>query len=365
MTMQRVLLPLMVVLVAVGSPAAGEDEPGRPCDRVILVLLGGGRLEEMSDAERMPALTALAEDGFAVALEAAVDRPHAASVELLTGRTPDVTSAAHERPRHPTLFELTRHARDLPREQVWFVSHEGGDALRLAHSLDPAFGVSAAPSVAHGDGAFGEPLHPVLASFGRPLPTEEEAWRVLRGLRVRSRQAVGPWLPKEVDAATPEAERLERAVLRELDRRAALVRGPNPRDQRALRSAMTVLDVHRPVLTVVRLGDLRGAGEERAERLAATDRSLAAFRTFVAADPALASGTAVLVVGETPPPRSVSEGTRRVLLVGAGAGLRTTRRRGERPAPTVRDLAPTVLQLLGVDATAASGRVLDEILAGN
>ena len=250
-------------------------------------------------------------------------------------------------------MERVRRARSLPREAVWFVSYDGGDALHLAWSEDPAYGRSAAPSICEAEGAFATPLAPLLETLGRPVPTEDGTWTLLRGLRRMGQETLGARLPESVDAASAEAERVERALLAEIDRRAGLVRGPLPRDAKALAAARTVLAVHRPVLTVVRLGDLTLAREDalRPPFLRAEDEALAALHRAMPKDGRL------IVVGEPYHPGGEAAGEpSRVGLVAVGGDLR----REGRGRGRLADVAATVLALLGApgEAPGTSTRLL-------
>jgi hypothetical protein len=336
----------LVLLAALGAPAAAE-EPAR-VDHVVLVALGGGVTSaDMTDETRMPWLAGAASVHLALSAEAT--RPHAGAIELLTGRPDPRAGGGHPRPEHPTLMERVREQGNLPAEQVWFVSYDGGDALALAYSSDGAFGRPVGPSVCTAEGAFGAPLAPLLETLGRPVPTPDATWDLLRGLRRLGAGRLGARLPETVDAASPAAERVERALLAEIDRRAALVRGPVARDVRALGAAGTVLAVHRPVLTVVRLGDLTLVREDadRPPRLAAEDAALAALQRVIERETGPARRAVLLVVGEPyhaggPPGRAAA--TVGLAVVGG-------RSRGRRSGKgRLAEVAPAVLSLLGLEA---------------
>ena len=201
-------------------------------------------------------------------------------------------------------MEYVRHDRKLPAEKVWYVSFEGGDHLHLATSTDAAYGVAAAPSVATGVGAFAGPLARFLEDRGRPDPVEDDAWAVLRKLRLLGREARRSWLPQDLDAGLPSAERVERALLRELDRKRhpALLKQTHPttpRDEQAIRAALTVLAVHRPVLTVIRLGEAERAVhsfDEYRAVLAHADEGLGRLEDAVAADEQMRGKTTFVVL---------------------------------------------------------------------
>lgn len=341
---------LLLLLVAVGVPA-GAEEPGR-VDHVVLVMLGGGvTAADMTDEARMPWLADTASVQLALSSEAT--RPHAGAIELLTGHPEPRSGGGHPRPERPTLMERVREQGDLPAEQTWFVSYDSGDALVLAHSTDPAFGRAVSPAVCTAEGAFGAPLAPLLETLGRPVPTPDATWGLLRGLRVRGAGRLGARLPETVDAAQPDAERVERALLAEIDRRAALVRGPVARDVRALGAAGTVLAVHRPALIVVRLGDLTLAREDavRPPLLAAEDAALAALHRVIERETGSARRTVLLVVGEPYHPGG-REGRAAATV---GLAVVGERLRGPRSGKgRLVDVAPTVLSLLGLE-TGSSG----------
>jgi hypothetical protein len=376
---RRLLLPA-ILLAALAPPvprvqARGGAAAAAPAHVVLVVLGGGVRREDMRDGKRMPVLAAMAARGWAVEdVASGAPNAYAAEGRLLTGRREVLDAARGARPVWPTVAEQARAALDLPAEKVWFVSYEGGPRLHLAHSTDPHLGAARAPSVAWGQGAFAQPLAGFLQAFGRPLPVEPQAWKLLEGLRGLSRKAVSTWLPPGVGAGRPSAERVERALLRELDRKALLLPAADPRDAQALRAARTVLEVHHPVLTVILLGEA-----ERAEAsyrdylaaLAADDAALGRLRDAVEADASLAGRTTFVVVadrGRDAKPDAkgrlpAGDDSRQRGFVAAvldGPGL--ARRRGRAPPRTLEDVAPTVARLLGFDMPEAQGHPWADLL---
>lgn len=368
--MNRLRLALLLSALLLLGPAAsvqargGKAKKPRPPafpSHVVLVIVGGGvRTQDLLDETLMPTVAAMASSGHVVRkVVSNASNGYTAAARLLTGSTRAVDGSAKSRPALPTLCEIVRAQRELPREKVWFVSFEGGDQLHLAHSSDAHHGAVFAPSIAYGQGAFAQPLASFLETLGRPVPLEPETWTQLRRLRLLSRTARRAYLPTEVDAGLPNAERVERALLRELDRKALLNRGPNPRDEQATRAARTVLEVHRPTLTVIRYGE---AGQAQASYaayravLAANDRGLARLRKAVLDDARMAGRTTFVVVtdrgrNEKPDAKgrlgaddaSKQRGTVAVVIDGPGLA-RKPRLKGPR---SIDDLAPTIAYLLG------------------
>ena len=370
------LAPPPAEVVARGGKAAGGAGPAFPRHVVLVVLGGGVRTADLRDVDLMPNLVALAAEGRLVddVVSGAPDA-YAAAARILTGRADAVDGAAKSRPRWPTIAERVRAERDLPAEKVWFVSFEGGDRLHLAWSDHPEHGAVVGPSTTYGHGPFGQPLRPFLEVLGRPLPMEPEAWTLLRGLRGISREAASIWLPASVDAGLPRSEGVERALLRELDRKALLNTSPGPRDEEAIRAALTVLEVHRPVLTVVLLGEAEQAQASYAAYravLGAADAGLGRLRAAVAADSEMAGATTFVVVpdrgrNEAPDAKGrlgaddASKGRGRVAAVLAGPGL--ARRPGRLGPRALEDLAPTIGHLLGVAVPDATGTAWGPLLA--
>ena len=147
-----------------------------------------------------------------------------------------------------------------------------------------------------------------------------------------------------------------------------LNRGPNPRDEEAIRATLTVLAAHRPVLTVVLLGEAEQAQASYASYravLAANDAGLKRIQKAVAADPAMTGKTTFVVVadrgraqkpdekgrlGEAP----AAKKGRFVGVVIHGPGLvRRPRLQGPR---SLDDLCPTIGHLLGVETPHATGQ---------
>lgn len=375
MIVRRLCLTLLLVGAAGGVVGAKEKAPKFP-EHVVVVIVGGGvRAADFGDAKTMPRLKALMDRGRVVKkVQAGAPDPYSATMRILTGRNETIEAAKLPRSAYPTLMEYVRHDRKLPAEKVWYVSFEGGDHLHLATSTDAAYGVAAAPSVATGVGAFAGPLARFLEDRGRPDPVEDDAWAVLRKLRLLGREARRSWLPQDLDAGLPSAERVERALLRELDRKRhpALLKQTHPttpRDEQAIRAALTVLAVHRPVLTVIRLGEAERAVhsfDEYRAVLAHADEGLGRLEDAVAADEQMRGKTTFVVLpdlGRNEKPDAegrlgaddASKQRTRVSVVFAGPGLRR-RGRVEGDA-SLDDVCPSVAWLLGARAPAANGRV--------
>jgi len=358
----------------------GKDEPTvAPASRhLVLLLLGGGvRATDVLDASRMPTAAALAEQGLkADALPAPRSNAYLSLRDLLTGRADEAEEPGRPRTAWPTLFEHVREqAADLASQRgdaVWFVEADSVDGPGLSCSTHVAYGPTLAARTVRGDGAFAEPLKGFLEQMGRPLPVPEHVWPLVRRLRGVNRKAVGPFLPDDVDSGSPEAERVERAVLQEIDRKAAFLKAANPADEKATRAALTILAVHRPRLLVVRLTGAE-VGQQSAEAyfeaLRQADQALARLRGAIAADPLLATTTALAVATEmgrnAKPDASGGLGAteespsrRRALLVVAGPGIRP----GAKPkgGGALQDVAPTLARWLGASMPHAAGRVWEE-----
>jgi hypothetical protein len=371
------LFVIVALLGAVGGPdARAADPPLAAPEHVVLVIVGGGvRAKDLLDGALLPAVKALAAEGTTVdAVASPKDNPWLAARDLLTGRSDEPDAPGKPVPAHPTVFEFLRAAGKTPAEQVWFVSPAGGDDLALAASTHAAFGPALGARTAHGDGAFGEPMKAFLDDLGRPVPVPETVWPLLRRLRGLNRDAAGPFLPDDVDAGSVAAERVERAVLTELDRRSLLVKGANPADQRALRAAHTLLVVHRPRLLVVRLTVGESAQESVAAYQAAlrvADQGVERLRAAVLADPLLAARTAFVVATDTgrnakPSARGTldaddeSPERRTAVVVLGGAGIRPGGK--VKGARALVDVVPTLGRLLGVPTPGVTGRAWDEVL---
>jgi hypothetical protein len=358
-----------------GDPAAAE--PRGTCERVVLVVFGGGvRTKEfLGRPDLCPTVQAIGAAGCASAGWRAAGADHEAAVEgFLTGRAAGVTTGegAH-RPAWPTLLEAARKGLSLRKEDVWYASYADGDALGLAASGSGDV-AGFAPSIAAGDGPFSEALRPLFALYGRPNPTKERAWGLLASMRAATtfeRTGAG----RAGSGAGAEDARLERALLEEVDRRAVGLSGPAALDARAVRAAIAVLRVFRPRLLVVRLGQADAAHRDLAtywDVLKRNDAELARLRAEIAGDPALRDGTALLVcpeIGRDAAQNAVggfdhddgSADATTVALVAEGAGIR----RGATPRgkPDLRDVAPTVARLLGFAMPTAEGVAREELLA--
>ncbi len=374
------------VAVALGLALPASPDPARPsstrCEHVVLVILGGGvRSQEMlRRPDLCPTLAAIRAAGFGSdGWAAGGGDPTEATKAILCGRASPVATPGRVRPPWPTLFERVRKDRGLGPDAAWFASFADGEALDLATSDHADHGPAFGPRLTYGDGPFGEPLRGLFRLFGRPNPTTERTWSHLESLRtVTARTSLARGIGAG-PAALPEALRLERALLEEVDRRAADLGGAAPLDARAVRAGITVLRVFRPVLLVIRLGQAdvgRTSVAAYEEVLRRDDAELGRLRADLAADPVLARTTALVVTGDLgrDAQRNAEGGYGRsdgsveqttVAVVGEGPGLR----RGAVPKGPhgTKDLAPTLARLLGVawpsaDGDAAAGGVREELL---
>lgn len=379
----RALGALWALVALAAVPAAVRVGEGGPAParaaRVVLVVLGGGvrAADVLGRADLTPTVRGIAQagfgaDGWAVGGADPVDATEA----VLTGRDVAVETPGRVRPRWPTLMEAVRRGLSLAPTDVWYASFADGEALELAASDHPDHGARFAPSLAVGDGPFGEPLRPLFALYGRPNPTAPRAWELLAGLRGASSVEAARRLGVPVDSkGAAEALRIERALLEEVDRRSRDLAGPAALDVRALRAAVSVLRLFRPRLVVVRLGQADVASKDLYaywDVLKRVDAELTRLRAAVAEDPELRATTNLVVVGDLGRDARQnaaggygrSDGSpdqTRTFCVGVGPGLRKgASPRGKRAA---RDVAPTLAALLGASMPTAEGAVLDELLA--
>ncbi len=367
----------MVLGLRSGPPPVARADAGAESAAVVLVILGGGvRSRDMLDPNVMPTLCRLGQEGVTVD-RVRSDAPDAwaAAARILTGADEALDGAARQPPGFPTLMEYVRDAGASGRDDVWYVSFDAGtETDRLSCSTHPEFGSALAPSTAPEGGSFAGPLGGLLERMGRPIPIQEEAWAPLRAMRAASREAASIWLPADVDAGLAAAERVERALLRELDRRSLLNEGPNPRDELAWRAVCTILDIHAPRLLVVRLGEAEVAAVDVVRYravLAANDQGLARTVDSIASHPKLAGRTTLVVLAdrgrdekEHAPGRLAetdrSSSRRDVALVAWGAGLLS--RKKPRGALRLEDVCPTLGALLGVATPHVQGRAWGEVL---
>ncbi|MFM8979703.1 MAG: hypothetical protein ACKOSS_04485 [Planctomycetia bacterium] len=364
--------------LAVGGTGLRAAPPAREpaVRRVVLLVLGGGvRASDLLARDLMPGVAAHAAAGLrAEALPTQRETAWLGLRDLLTGREDEPAAAGRPGTLHPTLFEALRAQPGVRAEDAWLVDASAGEEPGLACSSHPSFGRPLAARTAAGEGSFGTPLAPFLEQVGRPLPVEEPVWPLLRRLREVNRQAAGPFLPPELAAGLAEGERVERAVLAEIDRKAAFIKAASVGDEQATRAALTVLGVHRPRLLVLRLVGAE-AGQQGVpayeEALRQADQAYQRLRAAVAADPVLAASTVLGVATETGRnARAAASGAlgmdeegpaRRqaaCFLVGPGLKAGCRPKAGARPA----DVAPTLARLLGCELPGAQGRAWEECL---
>jgi hypothetical protein len=375
--LRTALCGVLLALLALGGPASARAAPPAPAaKRVVLVVFGGGvRTKELlARPDLLPTVQAIAKAGFSSAGWAAAGADHEDAVEgILTGRRVPVVSPGRVRPTWPTVLEYARKA-GFSRTDVWYASYVGGEALTLATSDHEGHGDAFAPSLAWGEGPFGEPMKDLFRIFGRPDPTTPRTWAWLERLRgATAKEAAGRMARGDVEAK--EALRLEKALLEEVDRRAADIGGAGALDARAIRAAITVLRLWRPRLLVVRLGQADVAHQSLAaygDVLQRDDAELARLRAEIASDPALATSTSLLLVpelGRNAAPNALggldhddgSADVTRVAVVGEGPAWR--KGASLRAPLDVRDLVPTIGRFLGFATPHAEGVVREDLLA--
>ena len=365
----------LVTFAAAPRPVVGDGET-EVSKRVVFVILGGGvRSRDMQDDERMPNLARWVKEGlFVERVESGAQDATDGTSRLLTGRA-DALPDPSEAPVHPTLMEVVRADLSLDAHACWYVSFEGAEALKLAASTHERYGPGVAPAVTHGAGPFGEALSDFFETRSRPYPLDDRQAELLQGLRAANVSARGNRLPPAARSlGTERLAQIERVLLAELDARNLYQRGAAVRDRQALRCAETVLTVHRPVLTVVRLGEAEKA--ERSEReyfdvLRENDERLALVRQEIEKDPEMAAHTLWVIAADRGRNRRASEdGALRadersadreeVAVLFSGRPLaRRARVKGTR---STLDVAPTIAAFLGATMPDPGGRVWEGVL---
>ncbi len=379
---RRALRPLVLALVATIVSIGGRDPrpaiaaPAPRSERVVLVVFGGGvRTKEfLGRPDLCPTIKAIGAAGsVSQGWAAAGSDPIDATKAILIGRTVPVVTPGRVRPEQPTIFECARRGLNLGEGRIWFASYADGEALDLASSDHREFGEAFMPSLAVGEGPFGERLRGLFRLFGRPNQTKERTWTFLRDLRRAT--AAASAVPGVDDSGTDEGLRLERALLEEVDRRAADIGGTAALDARAMRAGITVLRLFRPTLLVIRLGQADVASKALAEYwdvLRRDDQELSRLRAEIASDPVLRSTTTLIVMtdlGRDEKPNTSggygrSDGSpdaTTCAIVAEGPGVK----KGANPkAPRdVRDVAPSIAKLLGFEMPFAEGRAREDWLA--
>ena len=375
----RRLLPAAALAALLVSPGASATAgaPAPRCERVVLVVWGGGvRTKELlGRPDLLPTVREMAAAGFSCPGWAVAGTDHDDAAQgILTGRTVPVVTPGRARPAWPTVLEYARKGLHLAPRGAWLASYVDGPGLMLAASDHADYGDAYAPSLAYGEGPFGETLTPLFGFFGRPNPTKPKTWEILARLRAVSAKEAERRLVGALPKASAEDVRLERALLEEVDRRATGYSGPGGLDARAVRAAITVLRVFRPTLLVVRLGQADVAHRDLFaywDVLKRDDAELARLRGEIAGDPALKDTTALILVPELG--RNAEQNAAggydhddgspdatTVAVVAEGAGIR--RGTSLRPPLDVRDLCPTIGRLLGFETPLAEGVAREDLL---
>jgi hypothetical protein len=338
----------------------------------VLVVLGAVRAEDvLQRADLMPNVAKTAAAGFVARGWRAAATEHAPAVEAL------LTGATFGEPR-PTICEAVRAGKSLSHDDVWYVTYADGDERAAAFQQAAERPGNAAPAVASGEGPFGEALRALFRRFGRPNPTSERRWGLLASMR--SATAAAGASRGETGASGPaaaEALRVERALLEEVDRRAAGLAKSDALDARALRVTLSLLRLVSPRFVVVRLGQTDVAHKDLFaywDALKQIDAEVGRLREHLANDPAYRGRTALLLCTECGRDAAQnaaggydhadgSDDATTIFLAGEGPGLRTGEIGVSKSRATVLDVAPTVARLLGVPMPSASGEVREEILS--
>jgi hypothetical protein len=375
---RRTTFAAVLALVALGAAApAPAGPPARP-DHVVLVVFGGGvRTKELlGRSDLCPTIHAIGAAGFSSSEWAAGGfDPVDGTKSILTGRDVPVETPGRTRRAWPTVMEYARKGLGLPATAVWYASFADGEALDLAASDHADYGAPFAPSVAVGDGPFGEPLKALFRLFGRPNPTTPRTWELLNTMRATSGREAAKRLGITTDAAAAqESRRLERALLDEVDRRSRDLSGAAGLDARAIRAGITALRVFRPRLLVIRLGQADVAQKDLYaywDVLKRDDAEIARLRVEIAGDPVLRTTTTLLVVSDVgrDAGQNAAGGFGRsdgspdattVALVGEGPGLRKDV--SLHSPRSIHDLCPTIGRLLGFPTPHAEGAAREDLV---
>jgi hypothetical protein len=342
--------------------------------RILLIAFAGGvrTRETLATPANVPNLVAMGNEGVVYTRARSSNLGHfGAALSLFTGISEARGIRENARGNDPTLFEYVRKDLGLPASEVWISTSGGAQQTNYSYGLHPEYGPTVGANTLDGDGLFNKEFKDLIGAYGRPREMDAREAELMG----RMRASIGSGVEGDRLNSPESAAKIEKYILDELTRGTADIRGANAADAKALRVARNLLTIFKPTLVgvVLQQADVaHGSYNAYAEVIRQNDAAIGEIRESIAADPELASSTAVIVLPEFG--RDADLNSRRGLDHGDGSDdlnyvscvcWGPDFRRGAVVNEDVRaiDVCPTVCSLLGANARYARGKTLPKLMA--
>jgi hypothetical protein len=315
--------------------------PGRKTKHVIFIAFAGGvrSRETILAPQNVPNLMALAERGI----------------------------RENARGFNPTLFEYVRKELKLPASEAWLSTTAGAQQLNFSHGLHKDYGPAYGANVIAGDGVFNADLTDAIMKLGRGKPPGEAE----EALVLKLRSAMHPDFAAPADHNLNDqaaAARIERYLMNEITGNSTRdLTGPGAADAKAIRVAANILQIFRPTLLGIVLGEAdtaHGSFNRYVEIIRRNDEELGKLFKLVRADQDLKDSTAIFLLPEFGRDKDLnqrsgldhgdaSDELHKVALIASGPDLPVGKSFGDEIASV--DVCATVGALLGVKTPVAQG----------
>ncbi|MFO0985575.1 MAG: hypothetical protein U1E76_28215 [Planctomycetota bacterium] len=359
---------------ALAMPAAG----GRKTRRVLFVAFAGGvrSRETILAPQNVPNLMALAERGTVFPATRVMNVGHfGATLSLFTGCTEYMGIRENTRGFNPTLFEYVRKQLKLPASDVWLSTTAGAQQLNFSYGLHKDYGPAYGANVIAGDGLFNADLTDAVTRLGSPRALAESEEALVLKLRSAMRPdfalAAGERLNDQEAAA-----RIERYLLNEITGHSTRdLTGPGAADAKAIRVGASILQLFRPRLLGIVLGEAdtaHGSYNRYVEIIRRNDEELGKLFKLIDKDQELSDSTAVFLLPEFGRDKDLnqrngldhgdqSDELLKVAMIAAGPDFPRGKTATEDIASI--DVCPTIGALLGVKTPQAQGGRLKKLVA--
>ncbi len=361
-------------------PESTLPNPRKPkTKRVIVVAFAGGvrSKEVLGTPANVPNLMRIASSGVTLPCVRAANLGHyGAALSIFTGNMEAMSIRDNQRGLNPTLFEYLRRDAGLGQNDIWLSTSSGAQGRLFAYSDHPDYGAKYGANVLDSDGIFNKEFKDILESFGRPRQDSKK----VQDAMAKMAKAMDQDQLKNVEGdVTPDAEQIRRVqqfILRELRGKNTRITGPGAGDAKAIRVAMSILNVFKPKVLGITCQNhdiAHGSYNGYVEVIRRNDAEIGRLWDSIQQDPDLKDSTAILITPEFGRDTNLnerngldhgdrSENLRKVFMIAAGPDFK----KGKVIKKAVRtlDVCPTVMSLFTkTKPKYADSNVIKEIFA--
>ncbi len=361
-------------------PESTLPNPRKPkTKRVIVVAFAGGvrSKEVLGTPANVPNLMRIASSGVTLPCVRAANLGHyGAALSIFTGNMEAMSIRDNQRGLNPTLFEYLRRDAGLGQNDIWLSTSSGAQGRLFAYSDHPDYGAKYGANVLDSDGIFNKEFKDILESFGRP---RQDSKKVQDAMAKMAKAMDQDQLKNVEGEVTPDAEQIRRVqqfILRELRGKNTRITGPGAGDAKAIRVAMSILNVFKPKVLGITCQNhdiAHGSYNGYVEVIRRNDAEIGRLWDSIQQDPDLKDSTAILITPEFGRDTNLnerngldhgdrSENLRKVFMIAAGPDFK----KGKvikKPVRTL-DMCPTVMSLFTkTKPKYADSNVIKEIFA--